>query len=81
MLDEWITEGELVTAAARARLVADCPGPQCPEDIMGLRWRPGTRVLDTITGLEGVIIASARQHYVFPPARPGAGGGDFGAPK
>ncbi len=34
-----------------------CPGPLCSEEILGLAFKPGDRVVDLVTGLEGEILA------------------------
>ncbi len=48
----------------RDRDVADlrrgCPGPACPEAMLGLSLEPGARVVDLVSGQEGEILAGTK---------------------
>lgn len=47
-------------------------GPVAPELNVGLAFAPGTRVLDLVSGEEGVIIAGQISHTLIQPSKPGA---------
>lgn len=46
-----------------------CAPPECVEELIGLALRPGQRVLDLVTGLEGEVISGRRELYLIPPAK------------
>lgn len=63
--DVLITQvGEI--AAANAQRAAGVPAPTTPEEFLGLALKPGTRVLDTITGQEGTVYAATIRNTVLP---------------
>lgn len=43
---------------------ATCSGPACAESNMGLEYKPGARVFDSVTGQEGVILAGQSENTV-----------------
>lgn len=56
--------------AAQRQAMADGARPvSCPEGRMGCPLLPGTRVFDTVTGLEGEVVAGTRENVVVPTAK------------
>lgn len=52
------------TIRSNARKISEaqakqCSGPACPESLAGLTHARGSRVLDTVSGKEGVILVGS----------------------
>jgi hypothetical protein len=60
--------GDFNRRAARS-MARRCSGPGCVADDLGLAFRPGARVMDLVTGKEGVIVDGTRENIVVPVAR------------
>jgi hypothetical protein len=52
--------------AARAADTSPAKPAVSPAEFMGIALKPGTRVLDKITGQEGTVIAGTIKHTILP---------------
>ncbi len=58
--------------ATFARALTPAPASaSSAEGRIGLTFTPGARVFDRVTGLEGIVLAGARENFIVPaPERP-----------
>lgn len=66
-----------VQGQKRAAGSSSAVGPAAPEINIGLSFAPGTRVVDLVSGEQGVIIAGTITSSLVQPAKPDV---DKGAP-
>lgn len=55
--------------AQRQAMAEGARQASCPEGRMGCPLMPGTRVFDTVTGLEGEVVGGTRENVVVPIAK------------
>lgn len=65
LLEEVRRMEERVRAARREQ----CSGPGCRESRLGMKFGRGERVLDTVSGLEGLIVAGETRSILIQPAK------------
>ncbi len=67
-ISEVIREMGLASRQADDELRAAAAPPERAEARLGLPLQPGVRVLDLVTGQQGVVDAGTRANLIVPPA-------------
>lgn len=67
-LDRLLVGLARAESRSRAALRGASAPPPTPEERLGMELKPGARVVDMVTGQEGVIVAGNAAHTLIPSA-------------